>query len=344
MFEAFELSERYRKVLAIVVEDYIRHAEPVGSRTVSKRLEPPLSPATIRNIMADLEELGFLTQPHISAGRIPTEEGFRYYVENLLETEPLPDSAKERIEKVFESEEIEDLSELLKIASRLLSQMTGFPAVVSAPKLGGERLLKIDFVPLGKGLVLVVAVTEAGTVVNRLLRIPPQVSVESLERLAEYLNYKLLRLTLEEARDELLREIEAERKFLENLFAELEDKDFSLEPFVEGLSRLLEIPEFKDVERLKELLQAFEEKNIFLKIIERCLGGHGVQILIGAETGLGSPRNLSAVASPYFRAKHPLGGLAVIGPMRMDYSKIVPVVDYTSQVVSHLLDKLIPRT
>ncbi|NPA48506.1 MAG: heat-inducible transcription repressor HrcA [Thermodesulfobacteria bacterium] len=344
MFEAFELSERYRKVLAIVVEDYIRHAEPVGSRTVSKRLEPPLSPATIRNIMADLEELGFLTQPHISAGRIPTEEGFRYYVENLLETEPLPDSAKERIEKVFDSEEIEDLSELLKIASRLLSQMTGFPAVVSAPKLGGERLLKIDFVPLGKGLVLVVAVTEAGTVVNRLLRIPPQVSVESLERLAEYLNYKLLRLTLEEARDELLREIEAERKFLENLFAELEDKDFSLEPFVEGLSRLLEIPEFKDVERLKELLQAFEEKNIFLKIIERCLGGHGVQILIGAETGLGSPRNLSAVASPYFRAKHPLGGLAVIGPMRMDYSKIVPVVDYTSQVVSHLLDKLIPRT
>ncbi len=344
MFEALELSERYRKVLAIVVEDYIRHAEPVGSRTVSKRLKPPLSPATIRNIMADLEELGFLTQPHVSAGRIPTEEGFRYYVENLLETEPLPESTKERIEEIFESEEIEDLSELLKIASRLLSQMTGFPAVVSAPKLGGERLLKIDFVPLGKGLVLVVAVTEAGTVVNRLLKVPPQVSVESLERLAEYLNYKLPRLTLEEARDELLREIEAEKKFLENLFAELEEEETPREPFVEGLSRLLEIPEFKDIKRLKELLRAFEEKNIFLKIIERCLGGHGVQILIGAETGLGSPRNLSAVASPYFRAKHPLGGLAVIGPMRMDYSKIVPVVDYTSQVVSHLLDKLIPRT
>ncbi len=344
MFEAFELSERYRKVLAIVVEDYIRHAEPVGSRTVSKRLKPPLSPATVRNIMADLEELGFLTQPHVSAGRIPTEEGFRYYVENLLETEPLPESAKERIEKVFESEEIEDLSELLKIASRLLSQMTGFPAVVSAPKLGGERLLKIDFVPLGKGLVLVVAVTQAGTVVNRLLKIPPQVSVASLQRLAEYLNYKLPRLTLEEARDELLREIEAEKKFLESLFAELEEEETSGEAFVEGLSRLLEVPEFKDVEKLKELLRAFEEKNIFVKIIERCLGGHGVQILIGAETGLYAPRNLSAVASPYFRAKHPMGGLAVIGPMRMDYSRIVPVVDYTSRMVSHLLDKLLPRT
>ncbi len=344
MYEAFELSERYRKVLAIVVEDYIRYAEPVGSRTVSKRLKPPLSPATIRNIMADLEELGFLTQPHVSAGRIPTEEGFRYYVENLLETEPLPESAKERIEEAFESEEIEDLSELLKIASRLLSQMTGFPAVVSAPKLGGERLLKIDFVPLGKGLVLVVAVTEAGTVVNRLLKIPPQVSAKSLERLAEYLNYKLPRLTLEEARDELLREIEAEKKFFENIFAELEEKDSPREPFVEGLSKLLEIPEFKDLEKLKELLRAFEEKNIFLKIIERCLGGQGVQILIGQETGLGAPKNLSAVASPYFHAKYPLGGLAVIGPMRMNYSKVVPVVDYTSQVVSHLLDKLIPRT
>ncbi len=344
MFEAFELSERYRKVLAIVVEDYIRHAEPVGSRTVSKRLKPPLSPATIRNIMADLEELGFLTQPHVSAGRIPTEEGFRYYVENLLEAEPLPESTKERLEEAFESEEIEDLSELLKVASRLLAQVTGFPAVVSGPRLGNERLLKIDFVPLGRGLVLVVAVTEAGLVVNRLLRVPSHVSPKALERLAEYLNYRLPRLTLEQAREELLKEIEAERKFLENLFEELEEEKPPSEPIVEGLSKLLELPEFKDVEKLKEILRAFEEKNIFLKIIERCLGGQGVQILIGAETGLGSPRNISAVVSPYFRAKSPLGGLAVIGPIRMDYSKVVPVVDYTAQLLSHLLDKLTPRT
>lgn len=344
MFEAFELSDRYKKVLALVVEDYIRHAEPVGSRTISKRLKPPLSPATVRNIMADLEELGFLTQPHVSAGRIPTEEGFRYYVENLLEAEPLPESTKERLEEAFESEEIEDLSELLKIASRLLSQVTGFPAVVSGPKLGNERLLKIDFVPLTRGLVLVVAVTEAGLVVNRLLKIPAQISLEGLKRLAEYLNYKLSRLTLEEARDELLKEIEAERKFLERLFAELEEEDTPTQPIVEGLSKLLELPEFRDTERLKELLRAFEEKNLFLKIIDRCLKGHGVQILIGAETGLGSPRDISAVASPYFKDRHPLGGLAVIGPIRMDYSKVVPVVDYTSRLLSHLLDKLTPRT
>ncbi|WP_022852885.1 heat-inducible transcriptional repressor HrcA [Thermodesulfatator atlanticus] len=344
MFEAFELSERYRQVLTIVVEDYIRHAEPVGSRTVSKRLRPPLSPATVRNIMADLEELGFLTQPHVSAGRIPTEEGFRYYVENLLEAEPLPENIRERIELAFASEEIEDLSELLRLASKLLTQMTGFPSVVSAPKIGTERLLKIDFVFLGRGLVLVVAVTEGGIVVNRLLKVPRSVTQKSLERLAEYLNYKLPRLTLEEARDELLKEIEAERKFLEKLFAELEEEEKEkTEPIVEGLSKLLDIPEFKDVNRLKELLAAFEEKNIFLKVIERCLGSHGVQVLIGSETGLGSPRNLSAVASPYGK-NHPMGGLAVIGPIRMDYSKVVPVVDYTSKIVSHLLDKFIPRT
>ncbi len=344
MIETLELSERYRKVLAIVVEDYIRHAEPVGSRTVSKRLKPPLSPATVRNIMADLEELGLLTQPHVSAGRIPTEEGFRYYVENLLEATPLPESTKEKIERAFESEEIEDLSELLKVASRLLTQVTGFPAVVSAPRLGSERLWKIDFVPLGRGLLLVVAVTQAGIVVNRLLKIPAHISEESLNRLAEYLNVKLPQLTLEEARDELLKEIEAERKLLETIFEELEEGEKPAEPIVEGLSKLLEIPEFKDVERLKEILQAFEEKNIFLKIIDRCLGAHGVQILIGAETGLGGPRDLSAVASPYFRQQQPLGGLAVIGPMRMDYSRVVPVVDYTSRFLSHLLDKLTPRT
>ena len=344
MIENLELSERYRKVLAIVVEDYIRHAEPVGSRTVSKRMQPPLSPATVRNIMADLEELGLLTQPHVSSGRVPTEEGFRYYVENLLETAPLPESTKEKIERAFESEEIEDLSELLKVASRLLTQVTGFPAVVSAPKLGNERLWKIDFIPLSRGLLLVVAVTQAGTVVNRLLKVPSHVSLEALKRLEEYLNLKLPYVTLEEARNELLKEIEAERRLLETIFEELEEGEKPGEPIVEGLSKLLEIPEFKNLERLKEILRAFEEKNIFLKIIDRCLGAHGVQILIGEETGLDSPRHLSAVASPYFRHQQPLGGMAVIGPMRMNYSEVIPVVDYTSRFFSHLLDKLTPQT
>ena len=344
MIENLELSERYRKVLAIVIEDYIRHAEPVGSRTVSKRMQPPLSPATVRNIMADLEELGLLTQPYVSSGRIPTEEGFRYYVENILETAPLPESTKEKIEQAFESEEIEDLSELLKIASRLLTQVTGFPAVVSAPKLGNERLWKIDFIPLSRGLLLVVAVTQAGTVVNRLLKIPAHISMKSLERLAEYLNLKLPHITLEEARNELLKEIEAERRLLETIFEELEEEGRPAEPIVEGLSKLLEIPEFKNLERLKEILKAFEEKNIFLKIIDRCLRAHGVQILIGAETGLGSPHNLGAVVSPYFKNHQPLGGMAVIGPMRMNYSEIIPVVDYTSRFFSHLLDKLTPQT
>ena len=344
MIENLELSERYRQVLAIVVESYIRYAEPVGSRTVSKRLNPPLSPASVRNIMADLEELGLLTQPHVSAGRIPTEEGFRYYVENLLETTPLPESTKERIEQAFESEEIEDLSELLKIASRLLTQVTGFPAVVSAPRLGSERLWKIDFVPLGRGLLLVVAVTQAGIVINRLLKIPSRISIQSLEKLADYLNQKLPQFTLEEARDQLLKEIEAERRLLETIFEELEEREEPAEPIIEGITKLLEIPEFKDLEQLKEMLHAFEEKNILLKIIDRCLGSPGVHILIGTETGLSSPKNVSAVASPYFRKEQPLGGLAVIGPMRMDYSRVIPVVDYTSRFLSHLLDKLSLQT
>ncbi len=340
----YELSERYQKVLALVVERYIRSAEPVGSRVVSKHMYPPLSPATVRNIMADLEELGLLTQPHVSAGRIPTEEGFRYYVENLLDHTELPESTKEKIQEGLESEEIEDLSELLKVASRILSQVTGFPTVITAPRLGHERLWRIDFIPLSEGLVLIVAVTQAGTVVNRLIRLPRKVSMEALERLSEYLNAKLPYMTLEQARDELLKEIEADQRFLEKVFAELEEDSELPEPIVEGITRLLDLPEFKDTERLKEILKAFEEKNILLKIIDRCLASQGVQIFIGEETGLCRFRDCSAVATSYRRESHPLGGVAVIGPIRMDYSRVVPAVDYTAKILSHLLDKLGSRT
>jgi len=344
MLPGYELSERYRKVLALVVERYIRSAEPVGSRVISKQLRPPLSPATVRNIMADLEELGLLKQPYISAGRIPTEEGFRYYVENLLDHTDLPESTKEKIQEGFEREDIEDLSELLRVASKLLSQVTGFPTVITAPKLGNERLWRIDFISLGQGLLLVVAVTQAGTVVNRLIKIPEDISLEALSRLSEYLNERLPRMTLEQAREELLKEIEAEQKFLEKVFNELEEGTELPEPIVEGLTKLLDFPEFKDTERLKEILRAFEEKNLLLKIIDRCLTTQGVQIFIGEETGLCRFRECSAVASSYRRKQYPLGGLAVIGPIRMDYSRVVPAVDYTARILSHLLDKLSPRT
>ncbi len=340
MVPGYELSERYQKVLTLVVERYIQYAEPVGSRIVSKRLKPPLSPATVRNIMADLEELGLLTQPYVSAGRIPTEEGFRYYVENLLDYTELPESTKEKISQGLEREEIEDLSELLKIASKLLSQVTGFPTIVTAPKLGNESLWRIDFILLGEGLLLIVAVTKAGTVVNRLIKIPDEIDADTLSRLSRYLNERLPRMTLEQARDELLKEIQKEQKFLEKVFAELEEDTELPEPIVEGITKLLDFPEFKDIERLKEILKAFEEKNILLKIIDRCLNTQGVQIFIGEDTGLCRFRECSAVVSPYRRKQQPLGGLAVIGPMRMNYCYVVPAVDYTARILSHLLDKL----
>ncbi len=344
MVLGYNLSERYQKVLALTVERYIRCAEPVGSRVISKCIKPPLSPATVRNIMADLEELGLLIQPHVSAGRIPTEDGFRYYIENILDKTDLPEQTKEKIQNSLEREEIDDFSDLLKIASRILSQVTGFPAVVTTPKLANEPLWRMDFLPLSEGLVLIVAVTRAGTVVNRLLRLSHHISMEALTRLSEYLNSKLPTMSLEEARDELLKEIEADKRFLEQIFIELEENKDKAEPIVEGVTKLLDLPEFRDTKRLKEILEAFEEKNILLKIIDRCLNCTGVQILIGEETGLCNFRNCSAVASSYKHKKTPLGGLAVIGPIRMDYSKVVPAVDYTAKILSHLLDKLGPRT
>ncbi len=344
MIPTYKLSERYQKVLTLVVERYIQYAEPVGSRIISKRLKPPLSPATVRNIMADLEELGLLKQPYVSAGRIPTEEGFRYYVKNLLHYVELPENTKEKISQSLEKEEIEDLSELLKITSKLLSQVTGFPTIITAPKLGNESLWRIDFILLDKGLLLIIAITKAGTIINRLIKISEEIQADTLSRLSKYLNELLPMMTLEQAREELLRKIEKEQKFLEKVFIELEEDTELPEPIIEGITKLLDFPEFKDIDRLKEILKAFEEKNILLKIIDRCLNTHGVQIFIGEDTGLCRFRDCSAVASPYHHKQQPLGGLAVIGPIRMNYCRVVPAVDYTARILSHLLDKLNLRT
>ncbi len=340
----YGLSERHEKILALVTEEYIETAAPVGSRTISKKLKSSLSPATIRNVMADLEELGLLTQPHVSAGRVPTEEGFRYYIEKLLDPEPLSEETVELIEsRLQKEEELGNWEVLLKTVTQLLSDLSGFPAVATAPKLRFERLVKVDFVPLSEEVILVVAVSASGFVIHRLIRTETHLQKEDLERLSELINSRIQGLTLEELRENLYFELQNERRFLEEILGALSEEDIS-EPFVEGINRLLDLPEFQDIERLKEALRAFEEKTLLLKLVERCLESKGPQVVIGEEVERCFFRRCGAVVGSYTFKDTPVGGVAVVGPIRMAYAKIIPLVEYTAKHLSKTLDKFSSKT
>jgi len=339
MKAAYGLSERHEKVLSLVTEEYIETAAPVGSRTVAKRFRPPLSPATIRNVMADLEDLGLLTQPHTSAGRIPTEEGFRYYVEHLLEPEPLPEETALLIESRLSREaETESWEMLLRTVSNILSDLSGFPVIVTTPKLEFEKLVKLDFVPLSEGVVLAVAVSASGMVIHRVFRVPGDFPVRRLEALAGLLNQRLPALTLRELREVLSSELEYEKGVLEELFRMLSES--SEEPVVEGLGRLLDLPEFQDLDRLREILHAFEEKSLLLQLIDRCLEARTPQVLIG-EPGPRCPfRKCGAIVASYTYREVPVGGVAIVGPVRMAYARLIPLVDFAARELSRRLDKL----
>ncbi|RUM88547.1 MAG: heat-inducible transcription repressor HrcA [Thermodesulfatator sp.] len=336
--QAYELSERHRKVLSLVTEKYIETAAPVGSRTVAKRFRPPLSSATIRNVMADLEDLGLLTQPHTSAGRVPTEEGFRYYVEHLMEPEPLPEETRQLIETALPEEPPGGWEELLRSVTHILSGLSGFPVVVTTPKLEFERLVKLDFVPLSRGVVLAVAVSASGLVIHRLFQAPEEVSAQEIERLAEVLNQRLPGLTLEELRRILSSELENERELLEEIFRTLSQEEG--EPVIEGLNRLLDLPEFQDFARLREILRAFEEKRLLVKLIDCCLTARTPQVLIGHSQAPCPFRQCGAVVASYTWRETPVGGVAVIGPMRMAYARLVPLVEFVARELSRRLDKL----
>jgi len=332
-----DLSDRNRAILRELVNAYIESAEPVGSRTLSKRVRLGLSPATIRNAMADLEEMGLLYHQHASAGRLPTESGLRYFVDYLLEKEGLTWGDQLAIERGLISGE-DDLESTLRKAVRLLADFSGHAAVVSAPRHIARSLRHIEFVRIRDGLVLVITVSDSGIVQNRFARIAVDLPEERLRYWTSYLNRKLAHMSLAEARDSLLQDLEAEKKVFDALMdAFIAQRQGSAERgdvFVGGQMNLLDQPEFSSMERLRALLQAFEEKTALVCLLDRCLESRGVQVLIGAEgPGIGVP-GCGMVLAPYLAGEEPLGSLGVVGPMRMNYARAIALVEYVAQVLS----------
>lgn len=331
-----DLSERSREILRTIIHAYINDAEPVGSRTVAKKAGLGLSPATIRNAMADLEDIGLLFQPHSSAGRLPTETGLRYYLDFLLEKEDLSRGDQVAIEKglMFRSA---DLVMTLKRAVQLLASFSGHAAVVSAPRLTCDYLIHLEFLRIRPGLILVISVSDTGMVQNRLVRIDYDIPEEKLEQISQYLNSKLVHMCLEELRSEIIEELKEERRvfgvLLEDFLDQMKGPTEQGEVFIEGKLNLLDKPEFSDVSRIRTILQTFEEKEALLTLLDRCLDSKGVQIYIGSE-GLGNEMlACGMVLAPYAGSNSPLGGLGIVGPIRMNYARAVSLVEYTAQVL-----------
>jgi heat-inducible transcriptional repressor len=343
---AEELSQRSRLVLASVVANYIATAEPVGSRTISKQRNVDFSAATIRNVMADLEELGYLAQPHVSAGRVPTPNGLRFYVDSILELDELDENAKELIRSQLEGQQVNDLNDIFRATSRALSQISRQTSLVAVPSPEQEVFRHMEFVRLARGLILVVLVSKAGGVQNRIIEAEEDIAQEELDKYTRYLNDLLADLTLKQVKERLIQEMDQER----NRFDTVLSRALSLgrqalnsrqegELLIDGQTNLLDQPEFRDVVRLRGIFQAFEEKSTLLRLLDKALTAQGVRLLIGSESELAELEGLSLVTSAYGDEKQPMGALGVIGPTRMDYSKVIPMVDFTARLVSRILDE-----
>jgi len=340
-----ELSERSREIFREIVDAYVETGEPVGSRTLSRRLSVALSPATIRNVMADLEEAGLLYAPHTSAGRVPTEEGLRLFVNGLLELGTLRDEERDRIDGQCRANG-KSVETMLEQALSTLAGLSRCAGLVLAPK-SQMGLKHIEFVPLGPGRALVVLVTEDGSVENRVLDLPREVTPSALVEAGNYLNARLVGRTLEEARDQVLADIENKRTQLDALtgkvvaagLATWAGGDQGGQLIVRGQSHLLEdVTVLTDLDLIRALFAALETREQLLRLLDLTNSAEGVQIFIGAQNALFSVSGCALIVAPYINSVDRIvGAIGVIGPSRMNYARIIPLVDYTAKVIGRLI-------
>ncbi len=340
-----ELTKREETVLRIIVDEYINSSQPVGSRYVSKTGLLILSPASIRNIMSDLEEKGFIVQPYTSSGRVPTDSGFKYYIDKFI---AISDENINNVKKEFQNLDAANVREMFDNISRKLGDLTHSIGFVLSPKLNTMYLKHIEFLKLNAETVLTVIVTKSGIVHNMLMEVDESIKENDLVRVSNYLNEKFMNKTLLQIQKQLVDEMEDKKnkvneltekviKVSENLF---KNSDFGSEIILHGTSNIIGQPEFKDVEKLKDFLNAFEEKHFAYQILEKCMNENGVKIFIGSDFGEEKINELGLVAKPYLRDDNIVGTLGVIGPKRMKYPEVIPIVDFTAEIITNILKKL----
>jgi heat-inducible transcriptional repressor len=338
-------NERASHLLRVLIQRYIREGEPVGSRTLSRDSGLDLSPATIRNVMSDLEDMGFVAAPHTSAGRVPTPKGYRLFVDTLVRYRQPHDTDMRKMQRRVTSR-ADDTGALIGTVSEMLSEITSLAGVVTVPKGQHPTLRQIEFLPLSDRRVLAILVINDRDVQNRILQLDQDYSESQLTQAANFINEKYAGLDMMEVRDRLLSDLEEIRSSMNQAMLDIiavahSAMEGAAKPGTEyvlaGETNLMDFAELSDIETLRRLFDAFSRKRLILELMDRSIHAQGVQVFIGEESGFQILDDCSVVTAPYRIDDDTIGVLGVIGPTRMAYDRVVPIVDITARLLGSAL-------
>jgi heat-inducible transcriptional repressor len=342
-----KLGERSQYLFKVLVERYISDGQPVGSRTLARDARLDLSPATIRNVMADLEDMGLISSPHTSAGRVPTVRGYRLFVDSMMTIKHLTPNEIRLMESSLERED--DIQALLGNTSRMLSEITKLAGLVMIPVVDRRALRQVEFLSLSDNRVLAILVINEREVENRIIKTNRVYSQSELTQAANYLNNAFAGRDIDAVKERLIKEMSATRDEMNALMAlviEISQKVFfegeaQKDYVLAGQTNLMEVNELSDIDRLRALFDAFNQKRDILHLLDQALSASGVQIFIGEESGYEALDHVSVVTSTYSDNHRTLGVLGVIGPTRMEYERVIPIVDLTAKMLSAALNSRI---
>lgn len=339
------LGDRKRLILQAIIEDYINTAEPVGSRTISKKYLTGTSPATIRNEMADLEDMGYIEQPHTSAGRIPSDKGYRLYVDKMMEQQAINKTQNDMIKKQF-TDTLGEIDRLIKQASKLLSQMTQYTSIITTPQVKKTTLKHIQLIKVNAATILAIIITDAGIVKNSVLHLPGEIPNDVLEKTSNLLNEKLNGMCVEDIAGIYLTEVpegyKGFKEIMEQIMPELIQTliySDTVEIYHDGAANILNLPEFNDINKARSFLNTLEEKDLLFNVLQE--SNENINVSIGSENKYEQLQNCSLITATYKLNGKTIGSIGVIGPTRMEYSKVISVVDCMTNNLSDILTRIL---
>ncbi|GBF10123.1 heat-inducible transcriptional repressor HrcA [Tepidibacillus infernus] len=344
------LTERQKKILKAIVTHYIESAEPVGSRSISKRQDIGFSSATIRNEMADLEEMGYLEQPHTSAGRVPSNRGYRYYVDHLMNPEDsiISKDILTNISKVF-TDQFNEFEQLIEQTAIILSQITNYTSIILGPEIYHTKLKNIQIVPITDESLVVILVTNTGKVEHKMLTIPQGVSINEIEKMVRFLNHKLSGIPLYQLKSKIFMEINKEfqrnsyefeqsMKMIDQILLNLDETTLDNKIYMGGTTNILNQPEFSDINTIKDLLTLFEKTDTIRQLVSS--NHKGIEVKIGTENEIEIASNCSIITATYEFEGKPLGTIGIFGPTRMDYGRVIRILEFLTKDLSEFISRL----
>lgn len=339
------LQERKQKILQIVIHHFIHTGKPVGSETIIEKNKLGVSPATVRNILASLEKEGYLTHPHTSSGRVPTDKGYRFYVDSLMQLQQLTQEEEQRIEKEYDSQR-GALDSVMQETSKMLSILSHYTGFVLTPSPAADRLKRLELVKLDRDRVLAVLVTDAGLIRHKIIEVDQEVNSTELLSINRMLNKSVFGISVNDIGTEIFKRLQQEKnkqvKYI-SIMEKLVQQAFALdeegELYLEGTSNILSQPDFADYEKVRNIFKVIDEKKMLCELLEEKVSHEGIKVIIGEETPCKELQECSIVTSTYRAGDKTLGALGIIGPKRMEYSKMIALVNYFSKLINKTLSR-----